>query len=104
MRTVGEIDRAGNILRIYHQTEAGSSWTHPPGERYRYRAELGPERRRAEGKYGWVEMACPCPLGTQPEGHAGASEGDERANGPQGPPGPLSPPEAPSGGDPRDET
>jgi hypothetical protein len=51
VKTVGEIDRTGKVVRIFHRT-ATAAWTHAPGERYRYRTQDG----------GWVEMRCDCPV------------------------------------------
>ena len=55
MKTVGEIDSTGKIIRIFHRT-ATSAWTHAPGERYRYRTQAGD----------WVEMRCDCRVSESP--------------------------------------
>lgn len=52
MKTVAEIDATGEVVRIFHRTQT-ASWTHAPGEKYRYWG----------GRHGsehWVEMGCPC--------------------------------------------
>ena len=57
MRTAAEIDAAGRIARLFHRTPT-ASWTHPPGERYRYRT-----RTREDGRnvLAWRELRCDCP-------------------------------------------
>jgi hypothetical protein len=40
VKTVGEIDRDGNIIVIFHPT-ATAAWTHLPGERYRLWTDRG---------------------------------------------------------------
>ncbi len=74
--TAHEIDRTGTVVRVYHRTDAGSSWTHPVGQTYRYWTELGPDRRKTEGSHGWVQMRCQCPVVRPIEGQTSASEAD----------------------------
>lgn len=65
MITVAEVDSKGRTVRIFHRTPA-TSWTHAPGERYRY----WPRRHREPG---WIEMPCACPQsGAGDQGKAGA--------------------------------
>jgi hypothetical protein len=60
MKTAGEIDAASKVVRIFHRTPT-ASWTHAPGERYRYWTDKGPRAGRGKDRYGWVEMRCDCP-------------------------------------------
>lgn len=57
MKTVGEIDSTGRIVRIFHRT-ATASWTHLPGETYTYRGG-----RHGKGQ---VTMECPCRVSSPP--------------------------------------
>jgi hypothetical protein len=58
MKTVGEIDAEGRLLRIFHRTDT-AAWTHAPGERYSFRSS---DRHLSRGTAGrMVEMACDCP-------------------------------------------
>jgi hypothetical protein len=59
VKTVGEIDSTGRIVRIFHRT-ATASWTHAPGELYRYRTRTKDQDGR--NVMGWVEMRCECPV------------------------------------------
>jgi len=59
VKTVGEIDASGRIVRIFHRTDT-ATWTHAPGEEYRYWTDRGPQAGRGQDRYGWVEMRCDC--------------------------------------------
>ena len=84
MKTVGEIDGTGQIIRIFHRT-ATASWTHLPGERYMYRGG-----RHGKGQ---VTMECPCPASSPPVQDHAETLADGIGRGPgatrSGPAGPL---------------
>ena len=89
MYTAHEIDRDGELARVYHRTTSGSSWTHPPGEVYRYWGERTSTQRETRGRYGWVEVPCDCPsVRTEGGQHRRpqAGEGVGRPADPKSPP------------------
>jgi hypothetical protein len=76
MKTVAEIDSKGRQVRIFYRTPT-ASWTHAPGERYRYWGDR-------HGSEHWIEMPCPCAQkvprsGVSPQDAPGGGEGPESA-------------------------
>jgi hypothetical protein len=65
VKILHEIDRTGQVVRIFHRAPSGSSWTHAPGEVYRY---------FSRSHQNWVPMRCECPV----NGHQSAEKVPER--------------------------
>jgi hypothetical protein len=73
MKTVGEIDAVGRIVRVFHRTDT-ASWSHPPGVRYTYRGG-----RHGKGQ---VTMECQCRVSSAPVMGPTESDADGAGRGP----------------------
>jgi hypothetical protein len=60
MKTAHEIDREGNVLRVFHRTST-MAWTHAPGERYSYVSSSHDRGFRGQR----VEPPCSCTVAAE---------------------------------------